>query len=98
LELPTALRQRFLKHGFKEVRFSKLYSNLQPLGDIAGVFRNSFEKHSAGVRFAVRVDALLGKNVFVREGLHMLMEPFGLLDGWLTPLDHGCGMLVVFEK
>jgi ubiquinone/menaquinone biosynthesis C-methylase UbiE len=98
LELPTALRERFLKHGFKEVRFSKLYSNLQPLGDIAGVFRNSFEKHSAGVRFAVRVDALLGKNVFVREGLHMLMEPFGLLDGWLTPLNHGCGMLVVFEK
>jgi hypothetical protein len=30
--------------------------------------------------------------------LHMLMEPFGLLDGWLTPLNHGCGMLVVFEK
>ena len=47
LELPTALRNRFLKHGFKEVRFKKLYSTLQPVGDIANIFKNDFDKHPA---------------------------------------------------
>ena len=42
LELPTALRNRFLKHGFKEVRFKKICSNLQPVGNIAGVFKYDF--------------------------------------------------------
>ena len=98
LELPTALRKRFLKHGFKEVRFKKLYSNLQPVGNIAGVFRNDFDKHPAWVRFIVRVDGVLGKKLAVREALHLLMEPLAILDDSLTSIDYGCGMLVVFEK
>jgi SAM-dependent methyltransferase len=98
LELPTALRERFLKHGFKEVRFRKLYSNLQPVGDVANIFRDQWDKHPAWVRLYVRVDGLLGKKLAVRESLHLLMEPLGILDDWLTPLDHGGGMLVVFEK
>jgi SAM-dependent methyltransferase len=98
LELPTALRNRFLKHGFKEVRFKKIYSNLQPVGNIAGVFKNDFDKHPAWVRFIVRVDGILGKKLAVREVLHLLMEPVAILDDSLTPIDHGCGMLVVFEK
>jgi SAM-dependent methyltransferase len=98
LELPTALRKRFLKHGFKEVRFKKIYSNLQPVGNIAGVFKNDFDKHPAWVRFVVRVDGVLGKKLAVREALHLLMEPLAILDDSLTSIDHGCGMLVVFEK
>jgi SAM-dependent methyltransferase len=98
LELPTALRNRFLKHGFKEVRFKKLYSNFQPVGNIAGVFKNDFNKHPAWVRFIVRVDGVLGKKLIVREALHLLMEPLAILDDSLTSIDHGCGMLVVFEK
>jgi SAM-dependent methyltransferase len=98
LELPTALRQRFLKHGFKEVRFKKIYSNLQPVGNIAGVFKNDFDKHPAWIRFVVRVDGVLEKKLAVREACHLLMEPLAILDDSLTPIDHGCGMLVVFEK
>ena len=98
LEFPTALRNRFLKHGFKEVRFKKIYSNFQPVGDIANIFKNDFAKHPAWVRFVVRVDRFLGKKLFVREFLHLLMEPLAILDDSLTSIDHGCGMLVVFEK
>ena len=98
LELPTALRQRFLKHGFKEVRFKKFSSNFQAVGDIAGIFRNDFDKHSAWVRFIVRVDGVLGKKLAVREALHLLMEPLAILDDSLTPIDYGGGMLVVFKK
>lgn len=98
LELPTALRERFLKHGFKEVRFKKLYSNLQPVGDVGNIFKNDFEKHPAWVRATARVDKILGKQLVVREALHLLMEPLAQLDDVLTPLDCGCGMCVVFEK
>lgn len=98
LELPTALRNRFLKHGFKEVRFKKLHSNLQPVSSIAGVFKDDFAKHPAWVRFVVRVDGVLGRSLVVREALHLLMEPLAILDDALSPIDHGGGMLVVFEK
>jgi len=98
LELPTALRERFLKHGFKEVRFKKLCGDLQPVGNIAIVFKNDFDKHPAWVRFIVRVDEVLGKKLIVREALHLLMEPLAILDDSLTSIDNGCGMLVVFEK
>lgn len=98
LELPTALRKRFLQHGFKEVRFKKLYSNLQPVGNIAGVFKNDFDQHPAWVRFVVRVDGILGKKLAVREALHLLMEPLAILDDSMTSIDHGGGMLAVFEK
>ena len=98
LELPTALRNRFLKHGFKEVRFKKFCSNLQPVGNIGGVFKYDSDKHPIWVRFISRVDGVLGKKFIVREALHLLMEPIGILDDALTPIDHGCGMLVVFEK
>ena len=87
-----------MKHGFKEVRFKKLHSNLQPVSSIAGVFRNNFDKHPAWLRFIVRVDGVLGKKLIVREILHLLMEPLAILDDALTPIDHGGGMLVVFEK
>ena len=98
LELPTALRQRFLKHGFKALRFKKLYSNLQPVGNIASVFQNDFDKHPAWFRLVVRVDGILGKRLIVREALHLLMEPLAILDDSITSIGHGCGMLVVFEK
>ena len=98
LELPTALRNRFLKHGFKQVTFKKLYSNLQPLGDISSIFKNDCARHAAWVRVLARIDGVLGKCVPAREILHLLMEPAGQVDDRLTPLDYGCGMLVVFEK
>lgn len=98
LELPSALRARFLKHGFKEVTFKKLYSTLLPVGDIASIFRHDIEKHPWWLRTLARIDGVLGKKMVVREPLHLLMEPLGQIDDALTPLDNGCGMCVVFEK
>jgi ubiquinone/menaquinone biosynthesis C-methylase UbiE len=98
LELPTALRARFLKHGFKEIRFKKISSNLQPLGGIEVIFKHDFDKHPAWLRAIVRLDGLLGRNLAVREALQFLMEPVVMLDDALTSIDHCTGMLVVFEK
>lgn len=98
LELPTVLRERFLKHGFKEVRFKKLYSTFQPVSNVSDIFQDNFEKHPAWLRFVVRVDKVLGKKMAVREALHLLMEPLAQIDDAITPLNHGCGMCVIFEK
>ena len=98
MELPTALRNRFLRHGFKEVRFKKLYGFFQPLGVVAGFFEPEFGKFPARIRLAARVDRLVSKNFAVREGLHFVMEPLALVNDLATPLDNGSGMLVVFEK
>lgn len=98
LELPSALRARFLKHGFKEVKFKKLYSTLQPVSDISNIFQNNFDQHPMWLRCVVRVDRFFGKKMPVREALHLLMEPIAQIDDAITPLDKGCGMCVVFEK
>lgn len=98
LELPTALRQRFLKHGFKEVQFKKISSNLQSVGGIAGAFGFNFNQHPAWVRLAVRMDRLCAKSFLFQEGLHFIMEPLAIVEDALTSIDHGSGMLVVFEK
>lgn len=98
LELPTALKKRFLKHGFKEVVFRKISSNVFGIGAVSNTFRDRYKQHPAWVRCAVRVDSVLAKSFPVREGLHFLMEPVAALDDFLTPVDYGHGMLVVFEK
>jgi SAM-dependent methyltransferase len=98
MELPTALRNRFLKHGFKQVRFQKLYGFFQPLGVVAAFFDPALDKFPARIRFAARMDGLFSKNFTVREGLHFVMEPLAIVNDMATPLDHGSGMLVVFEK
>jgi ubiquinone/menaquinone biosynthesis C-methylase UbiE len=98
LETPTALRNRFLKHGFREVLFKKTSSNIQELGTISSVFTHRLKERSAGMRALIAVDKLLGRNLLIREALHLLMEPMAILDDWLTPVDYGCSMLVVFEK
>ena len=56
------------------------------------------DKHPSWVRFIVTRGRSFGKKFIVREALHLLMEPMAILDDSLTPIDHGCGMLVVFEK
>ncbi len=98
MEIPTALRRRFLRHGFKEVRFKKLYGSFQPLGVVAAFFDPALPQFPARIRLAAHIDRLLSKNFPVREGLHFLMEPLALVVDRLTPLDHGSGMLAVFEK
>ena len=98
LELPTALKKRFIRHGFKEVVFRKISSNVFGVGSISNTFSDQLKQHPVWVRCAVRIDAVLGKSFLVREGLHFLMEPVAALDDFLTPIDYGHGMLVVFEK
>lgn len=98
LEFPTQLRDRFLRHGFKVVRFSKLSSNLAELGTLRACLGKEFTERSGIIRTLVAVDGLLAKSMVIREPLHFLMEPLAILDDWMTPLDHGCGALVVFEK
>lgn len=98
LELPTRLRARFLRHGFKEIRFSKFTSNLPEIGTLVVCLGKEFPERSKLIRALTAVDAVLAKNMAVREALHFLLEPLSILDDWVTPLDHGCGMLVVFEK
>lgn len=98
LEFPTQLRERFLRHGFKQVRFSKLSSNLAELGTLAACLGKEFPEKSALIRGLVAVDAALARSMAIREPLHFLMEPLAILDDWMTPLNHGCGALVVFEK
>jgi SAM-dependent methyltransferase len=98
LELSSALRNRFLKHGFKQVRFEKLYGFFQPIGVVAGFFEPALDKFPARIRLAARVDKFFSKIFPVQEGLHFAMEPVAIVVDSLTPLDHGSGMLVVFEK
>lgn len=98
LELPSALKQRFIKHGFKPVVFKKISSDLPWLGEVAHVFQDKFEQHAPWVRWAVRIDRIFEKRFFLSEGIYFLTEPLAILDDLLTPLDHGTGMLAVFEK
>jgi SAM-dependent methyltransferase len=98
LELPTQIRQRFLKHGFREITFRKLCSVLQEPGTIAALFDNEFKAKSKVLAGFVALDRLLAGNFAIKELLNFLLEPVAKLDDWLTPLDYSPGALIVYEK
>lgn len=98
LELPSALRQRFLKHGFKEVAFKRIGGTFQECGSLTGFFGNEYSAHSPSIRRWVALDRLLSRNLLVRESVNVLLEPLAKLDDRLSPFDYCSGALVVFEK
>lgn len=97
LELPSQLRQRFLKHGFREITFRKLSSVIQEPGTIAGRFDNEFKSKSKAIAFWVAVDWLFSRTFAMRQALNFLLEPLARIDDWLTPLDYTSGALIVYE-
>ena len=98
MELPSKIRERFLKHGFKEVRFRKLSSLIQEPGTLVAFFDNEYKTKSRLIAFFVAIDRLLSRSFLFKEMLNFLLEPVSQLDDWLTPLDYGNGALIVYEK
>ncbi len=98
LELPTRLRARFLKHGFKEVTFRRMGGNVLECGMIAGFFNNEFKARCWHLSLLAPLDGLLARNLAVKEAVNLLLEPLARIDDYFTPLDHASGALVVFEK
>ena len=98
LELPTRLKARFLKQGFREVRFLKYASAVMECGALAGFFDNEYKQQSAGLRLAVGLDRLLARHLLVKELVNLLLEPVAQIVDRVTPQDNATGALVVFEK
>jgi SAM-dependent methyltransferase len=88
----------FASHGFKEIRFKRVDGNLQSVGAVSAGLMDQFEKHTALTRFLVRVDKVLGSNLYVRECFNFLLEPISIIEEWATPLDDGAIMMMVMEK
>ena len=98
MELPSKWRERFLKHGFKEIAFKKLSCRIQEPGTISALFDNEYKTKSRIMRTLVAVDRLLAKSFAVKEALNFFLEPLAKLDDWFAPFDHASGVLVVYEK
>jgi SAM-dependent methyltransferase len=98
LEMPNELRARFLRHGFKQVRFKKYASAIQECGTISGYFNNEYKQKNALVKTAVGLDRLLSSNLVVKEITNLLLEPAAKATDLLSAFDSGSGALVVFEK
>ena len=98
LAMPSQLRQRFLKHGFKEITFKKFSGTIQECGTLAGCFDNEYKAKCKGLKLIVAADRLCARCLLVKEAVNLLLEPIAKVDDWLSPFDHGSGALVVFEK
>ena len=98
MELPSEMRARFLKHHFREVRFSKLYSLIQEPGALSSVFDNEYREKCRCMRALVAMDKLVARSLILRELLNVILEPLAQLDDALTPLNYGGGLLTVHEK
>lgn len=98
LELPTKIRERFLRHGFREITFRKLCSTLCEPGSLVAFFDNEYKTKSAWMRLAVGIDRVLSRSFAVRELLNFLLEPLAWIDDRLSPLDYSPGALIVYEK
>lgn len=98
LELPTRLRQRFLKHGFREIRFRRLNSVIQEPGTLVALFDNEYRTKSTWIRACVAVDRLCSAHFVVAQMLNFLLEPLAKIEDVLTPIDSTSGALVVYEK
>jgi SAM-dependent methyltransferase len=98
LETPTRLRERFLRHGFREVTFRKLCSTLCEPGSLVAFFDNEYRTKSGWMRLGVGIDRLLSRFFVTRELLNFLLEPLAWIDDRLSPLDYSPGALIVYEK
>lgn len=98
LELPTRLRQRFLKHGFKEITFQRTSTSIPECGTLAGIFDPPIRRQSLRMRWLGAADTLLARNLLVREMTNLLLEPVARVNDALRPLDDAGGALVVYER
>jgi len=98
LELPTQLRARFLKHGFKEVVFQRTSTSIPECGTLAGIFDPASRKASLKMRSLAGLDSLLAKSLVVREMMNVLLEPIARINDLCRNLDDAGGALVIYEK
>jgi ubiquinone/menaquinone biosynthesis C-methylase UbiE len=98
LEMPSQLQERFVRHGFQQVRFNKYATNVQECGWLSGSFNNEFRRKSAAVSFLVKLDGLLAGNLATKEITNLLLEPVAQVVDRVTPFDYAGGALVIFEK
>lgn len=98
LEMPSLLRARFLKHGFKELRFGGTSTSVPECGALSGILTAEFTRDSAGMRLLTGLDGLLARNFAVREAMNFLLEPLARVNDAFRSIDDGGGALVVFEK
>ncbi len=98
METISQMDRRFVKHGFRAITVKKLCSTIQEPGTLACWFDNEYKAESRALSFIVAIDKLLNRNFGFREMLNFLLEPLAQLDDALTPIDHGPGALIVYEK
>lgn len=98
LETITKIDERFVKHGFRAVRVKKLCSTIQEPGTLTAWFDNEYKSKSRVLAFLVSIDKFLNRNFGFREVINFLLEPLAQFDDALTPIDHGPGALIVYEK
>ena len=98
MELPTRIRARFLRHGFKEITFRRLNSTIQEPGTLVALFDNEYRTKSKWIGACVAIDKVLTANFALREVQNFILEPLAKLEDWLMPLDTTSGALIVYEK
>jgi SAM-dependent methyltransferase len=98
LERPTQLRERFRKHGFREIRFRRMAASVWECGMLAAMFDNEFRTRPGFPWLAVALDWLFSRNLALSEAANVVLELLAKVDDALSPLDHASGALVVFEK
>lgn len=98
LELPTKLRDRFVKHGFEVKAFRRLNGTVLEPGTLAGFFDNEYKTKCRWIPPLVAVDKLLGRNLVVRELLNFALEPLAQLEDRVTHINVTSGVLAICEK
>jgi len=98
LELPTQIRARLLRHGFREIAFKRLNSTIQEPGTLAALFDNEYRTKSRVISALVSMDKLLNCNFALREMINFLLEPLAQIEDRLFSIDYTSGALVVYEK
>lgn len=98
LEMPSQLRDRFLRHGFRQVAFRKMCGPVPECGTIAGFFDNEYKSKGRWIRLLVSLDRLLARNLAIKEMVNLLLEPVARLADACSSINQAAGALVVFEK
>ncbi len=98
MELPTQIRARFVKHGFKEITFRRLNSTIQEPGTLVALFDNEYRTKSKWISACVAIDKVLTANFALREAQNFILEWLAKVEDLVMPLDTTSGALIVYEK
>lgn len=97
LETIKALKYRFRIRGFEILAVDRVPNILQEVGILSATLEVN-KRFPLWLNFLIELDALLARNIWVREALNILLRPLAAVEKWFTPEHKTTAVMIAARK